>query len=226
MTRLPDSPDPFPGNDPRHGFLTPAIRRDVADVNRRFLDLGLDPALAGDPRFSLPDDVVPILRSGGNALLSRVAACPFTLFQISLAHGRLGGLDRAPGVEDTRRPLLDAATTGRTLSFAHVAVFLAWRLADDEPLAFRIVLGLSAGDELLLNQTPAVDLPRLASAPRLIEPRWIGHPRYWRLLVRAAAAGGDATLQRVHCAGLCMVVADLWGQDGRPPDGPGRVRRR
>src|SRR5262245_54447723 len=124
MSRSPDGPDRFPGNIAGHGFLTPAIRRDVADVNRRFLDLALEPALAGDPRFSLPDDVVPVLSAGGDALLSRVAACPFTLFQVSLAHGRLGGLDRAPGVEDTRRPLLDAATVGRALSFAHVAVFL------------------------------------------------------------------------------------------------------
>ena len=225
MSRSPDGPDRYSSSDAGHGFLTPAIRRDVADVYRRFLDLALEPALAGDPRFSLPDDVVPVLSAGGDALLSRVAACPFTLFQVSLAHGRLGGLDRAPGVEDTRRPLLDAATVGRALSFAHVAVFLAWRLADDEPLAFRIVLGLSAGDELLLNETRPSDLPRLATAPRLIAPRWIAYPRYWRLLVRAAAAGGDATLQRVHCAGICMVVADIWGQDGRPPDRPGSRRR-
>jgi hypothetical protein len=219
MTRSAD-------NDPGRGFLTPAIRRDVADLNRRFLDLALEPSLAGDPRFALPDDIPALLRAGGHDLLSRVAACPFTLFQVSLEHGRPSGLDRAAGVEDARRSPIDAATSGRALSFAHVAVFLAWRLADDEPLAFRIVLGLSAGDELLLNQTRHSDLPRLANAPRLIAPRWTGHPRYWRLLVRAAAAGGDATLQRVHCAGICMVVADLWGQDGRPPDRAGRNRHR
>jgi hypothetical protein len=106
-----------------------------------------------------------------------------------------------------------------------VAVFLAWRLADDEPLAFRIVLGLSAGDELLLNQARPSDLPRLACAPPMIRPRWTNHPRYWRLLVRAAAGGGEATLQRVHGAGICSVVAELWGRGGRSPDGSGRGRR-
>ena len=73
MSRSPDGPDRYSSSDAGHGFLTPAIRRDVADVNRRFLDLALEPALAGDPRFSLPDDVVPVLSAGGDALLSRVA---------------------------------------------------------------------------------------------------------------------------------------------------------
>jgi hypothetical protein len=223
MTRPFDGHDGPAGITPQHGFLTPAIRRDVSDLNHQFLNLALEPALSGDDRFALPDEVRHALEAGGESLLVRVAACPFTLFQVFLAHGRLGG--PGPGVEDTRRPLLDAATASRAQWFADVAVFLAWRLADDEPLAFRVVLGLSAGDELLLNQTRPSDLPRLAGGPQLIRPRWIRHPRYWRLLIRAAAAAGDATLQRVHCAGICMVVADLWGQDGQPMDRSGPARR-
>jgi hypothetical protein len=222
MTRPFDGRDGPPGTIPQHGFLTPTIRRDVADLNHRFLSLALEPALSGDDRFALPEEVHHTLEAGDESLLMRVAACPFTLFQVSLADRRLGG--PGPGVEDNRRPVVDAATASRAQEFAHVAVFLAWRLADDEPMAFRVVLGLSAGDELLLNQTRSSDLPRLAGGPQFIRPRWIRHPRYWRLLVRAAAAAGDATLQRVHCAGICMVVADLWGQDGQPMDrsGPGR----
>jgi hypothetical protein len=223
MTRLTDGPGGPGGNVFRQGFLTAAIRRDVADLNRHFLDLALDPALSGDPRFVLPDDVRPALAAGGEDLRSRVSACPFTLFEVSLRHGRLGGA--GPGVEDTRRPLVDAVTSARAQSFAHVAIFLAWRLADDEPLAFRIVLGLSAADELLLNQARPSDLPRLANTPQLIRPRWTRQPRYWRLLVRAAGGAGDATLQRVHCAGICMAVADLRAQDARPPGGAGRGRR-
>jgi hypothetical protein len=223
MTRLPDGHGGPTGRVLGHGFLTPAIRRDVADLNRQFLTLALEPALARDSRFALPDEVRPTLQTAGESLLERVAACPFTLFQVSLAHGALGG--PGPGVEDTRWPLVDAATSGRAQSFSHVAVFLAWRLADAEPLALRVVLGLSAGDELLLNQTRSSDLPRLACAPQLIRPRWVRHPRYWRLLVRAAAAGADATLQRVHCAGICMVVADLWGQEGRSMGRSGPAKR-
>jgi hypothetical protein len=222
MRHLPDGRD-GPTDRAGHGFLTPAVRRDVADLNRQFLSLALEPALCADVRFALPDEVRPTLQAGGEAVVARVAGCPFTLFQVSLTPRRLGG--PGPGVEDTTRPLVDAATSVGAQSFAHDAAFLAWRLADDEPLAFRVVLGLSAGDELLLKQARPSDLPRIACAPQLIRPRWLGHPRYWRLLVRAAAAGGDATLQRVHCAGICMVVADLWGQEGRPIDRGGSAKR-
>jgi hypothetical protein len=216
MARRPDAPSAPIGTLPGHGLLTPTIRRDVADLNRRFLDLAIEPALAGDSRFALPDEIRAPLRAGGAELLGRVAACPFTLFEVSLAHCRLGGVDGRAGVEDTRRLPVDPATVARAHSFENVAVFLAWRLADGEPLAFRIVLGLSTTDELLLNQTRSSDLPGLANAPQLIRPRWTRHPRFWRLLVRAAAVPGEATLQRVHCAGICMIVADLHGPDGRP----------
>ncbi|MGH8838017.1 MAG: hypothetical protein ACRDVO_01960 [Jiangellaceae bacterium] len=58
----PPSEEPHPpGLAPHPGFLTAAIRRDVADVNRQFLDLALEPALADDPRFALralpPSDI-------------------------------------------------------------------------------------------------------------------------------------------------------------------------
>jgi hypothetical protein len=208
MTPLPDGSEP-PGLVSHHGFITPALRRDVADVNRQFLELALEPTLAGDPRFELPDEVGRALAAGGEALVSRVAACPFTLFRVALTQGGGPGIDRGSGVEDARRSLVDAATCARTHAFAHMALFLAWRLADDAPLALRFVLGLSEADELLLNETRPSDLLRLAHAPQLIGPRWLREARYWRLLLRAAASDTESTLRRVHCAGICLVVAGL-----------------
>lgn len=207
---------------PHHGLLTPAIRRDVADVNRQFLELALEPALAADPRFALPAEAERALDAGGEELVARVAACPFTLFRVSLGQGGVLGGDRGPGVEDARSPLVDAATCARTQSFAHMALFLGWRLADDQPLALRIVLGLSAADELLLNETRPSELWRLTQTPQLIGPRWLREARYWRLLLRAAAGDSESTLRRVHCAGICLVVAGLRPHDARPSGGRAR----
>ena len=47
MTRPFDGHDGPAGITPQHGFLTPAIRRDVADLNHQFLTLALEPALFG-----------------------------------------------------------------------------------------------------------------------------------------------------------------------------------
>jgi hypothetical protein len=214
MKPLPCGSEP-PGPLSHHGFLTQALRRDLADVNRQFLELALEPALAGDPRFALPDEVGRGLTAGGEALVSRVAACPFTLFRVALTQGGGPAVDRGSGVEDARRPLVDAATCARTHSFAYMALFLAWRLADDAPLALRFVLGLSEAEELLLNETRPSDLLRLAYAPQLIGPRWLRETRYWRLLLRAAATDTESTLRRVHCAGICLVVAGLRMHDAR-----------
>ena len=222
MNLLPEGLEPA-GRSARSGFLTPAIRRDVADANRQFLDLALEPVLADDSRFALPDEVSRSLRAGGEDLLTRVAACPFTLFEVSLRDvdlRRAGG----SGVEDARRTLLDAAMSLRTHNFAYLAVFLAWRLAGDEPLAFRVVLGLPPPDERLLAATRPSDLTRIAYTPQLIRPRWACHPRYWRLLIRAAASG-EAALQRVHCAGICLVVGELRPPDARAGAAAGRAGR-
>lgn len=208
MKPLPNRSDP-PGPAPHYGFLSPAIRRDVADINRQFLELALAPALIDDPRFALPAEVGGGLLAGGEVLTARLAACPFTLFRLSLGQNDALGADRRPGVEDARRPLIDAATCARTHAFAHMALFLARRLADDEPLALRIVLGLSAAEELLLNETRPSDLLRLAHAPELLGPRWTQEARYWRLLLRAAAGDSESTLRRAHCAGICLIVASL-----------------
>jgi hypothetical protein len=214
MKLLPDGPE-SPGRMSHHGFLAPSLRRDVADVNRQFLELALEPALAGDPRFELPDEVGRELATGGEALVSRVAACPFTLFRVALTEDGGPAVDRGSGVEDARRPLVDAATCARTHSFAYMALFLAWRLANDAPLALRFVLGLSEAEELLLNETRPSDLLRLAYAPQLIGPRWQRETRYWRLLLRAAVSNTESTLRRAHCAGICLVVAGLRMHDTR-----------
>src|SRR4026209_1058770 len=91
MTRPFDDHDGPAGITPQHGFLTPAIRRDVADLNHQFLTLALEPALSRDDRFAVPDEVRRTLEAGGESLLVRAAAGPLTLFPVSRAPRRPSG---------------------------------------------------------------------------------------------------------------------------------------
>ena len=131
------------------------------------------------------------LEAGGEGLLALVAACPFTLFEVSLAPlasaGGWGGCRRHPA------PAARCCNIVTCTELRGSRSVLAWRLADDEPLAFRVVLACRRGRAAAEPARPS-DLTRIAWAAAH-PSRWTRHPRYWRLLIRRAAAGGDATLQ-------------------------------
>lgn len=222
----PRDPWDFESASPlRGGLLSGAVLRDIFDLNRQFVGLCLESSLRGDPCFTIPEDAWVLLRDGGPELLERLTCCPFTLFELGLQGSPVRISDASTRVEDARRIPVDAATVARVHAFANVAVFVAWRLADEDPLALRLAMGLATGAERVLNETRASDLPALANRAQLVRPRWQHHPHYWALLARAAGAASDALLRHAHCSGICMIVADLY-QGAAPPHGPQRRRRR
>jgi hypothetical protein len=218
-------PNPLePGNRPlvRGDLLGPVVRRDVADLNRLYLELSLEPSLDEDPRFALADGVRDALGTCPGEVRARLAECPFCLFRLQLPAGGSSGLDR---VADARPlPSLEPATAARCHSFVLLALSVARQLAGGTPLSPRIALGVSAEAETRLAVMCPSDLARLAAWPGLVRPRWPRHLRFWGMLI-AAARTSDALLARwVHCAGLCLLTtvqdeADL-------PDEPARRRVR
>ncbi len=203
------------------GVLTPSIRRDLADLNRQFLELGLAQELASDPRFAWSEAVRADLCGVDAVTRERMAACPFALFEIVLPLAYPGNVMVSSRVED-------AATTGvsgepwqtRCLAFVYAALFVAWRLADTVPLATRVTLGLSPGSELRLNEMPLSELSRLAACPGLIRPRWPSHARFWAMLRGAARARSSSALRWAHCVGVCLLGSEISEGGGGVPAGP------
>lgn len=192
------------------GLLTRAVRRDLTDLNRQFLELGLNMELVADPRFAWSEDVRAGLLKTDGATRDRMAACPFALFEIMLPPGRADAGAASPRVEDALRlPAIDEPWRGRCLAFVHFALFVAWRLADTAPLATRVALGLSPEMELQLNEMCPSDVAGLAAHGNLIRPRWPGHSRFWAMLRGAAAEGSSVALQWAHCVGICLLGVDL-----------------
>jgi hypothetical protein len=189
------------------GVLTPAVRRDLTDLNRQFLELGVTPELASDPRFAWSEAVRSGLRRADPATRGRMAACPFTLFEILLPVDLSTGGAGPSRIEDTAG--VAEPWRGRCVEFVHFALFVGWRLADSMPLATRIALGLSPGAELQLNEMCLSEVARIAALPDLIRPRWPAHARFWAMLRGAARANSPSSLQRAHCLGICLLGADL-----------------
>lgn len=210
---------PGPGADLilQGGVLTPAIRRDLADLNRQYLELGRAPELASDPRFAWDEPVRADLLRTDAATLDRMAGCPFALFEIRLP-ASFATAGRVPSrVEDGEvAAAIGEPWHGRCLAFAHFALFVALRLADIAPLATRIALGLSPAAGLRLSEMCPSEVAQLAASREVIRPRWPAQPRFWAMLRGAVRSGAPTALQWTHCFGICLLGADFSAVEGGP----------
>lgn len=213
--RAPNPRDP--GTHPvQHGnLLGPETRRDIADLNRLYLELSLEPSLEEDPRFALSDPVRAALGSCTGEVRGRLAQSPFCLFELRLPAIAPTGSNALDRVADMRHPPpLDPATAARCQSFVLLALSIARQLAGGTPLSPRIALGLTAEAEARLAVVGPSELARLAAWPGLVRPRWPRHERFWGMMIGAARTADAAIARWAHCAGLCLLAT---GQDGTGP---------
>lgn len=187
------------------GLLSPSLRRDLADLNAQYLELGLTGGLEDDPRFAWGDAVRSCLRAADGATLARVAASPFALFRLVLPPAPPVA---AAGVEDGRASGRLRAVQSRCESFAHQAAFVAQRVVEQDALAARVVLALSAEARTWLRDCRPSQLAELAQDLRAIRPRWRQHAYFWETLAGAARRDSSAALEWAHCIGLCLIGAD------------------
>jgi hypothetical protein len=204
---------------PAHGgVLTPSIRRDLADLNRQYLELALAPELSIDPRFAWCDTVRSRLAGTDAAARSRMAACPFALFEIQLPAEHRPVAPLAPSrIEEG--PVFTAGGApwqARCLEFAQFALFMALRLADAAPLAIRMTLGLSSLAELRLYDLRPSEVAQFAARPDVVRPRWPAHPRFWAMLHGAAVIDSASLLQSAHCLGICLLGPNFTALAPRP----------
>jgi hypothetical protein len=224
----PAAPDESDDALRRGSLLSPSVRRDIADLNRQFLDLALAPELADDPRFAWSQPVREVLRETDEPTRCRMAASPFTFFELRLPPAEPRAAAEAGRVEDTGLGSAASVAAGRCASFLHFALFVAWRLADVAPLATRIVLGLPPAAELRLNEMRPSQLLQLAAWPDLIRPRWACDLNFWAMLARASRGNSAIAMQSAHCIGICRLdsVPATGAGPPRGDAGPGRRERR
>ncbi len=211
MTRTPsDGQGWLPGAPASEGIFTRSVRRDLTDLNRQYLELGLIPGACSDPLFGWTDDVRQQIAGAGPDVRERMAGCPFALFELRLPTGNsvpgtefLADMDRVEDRPNGGGP--GAARLAGCVAFAHGALFTAWRLAESAPLVARIAFGLSPTVELELNETGPTRIALLAARPGVVGPRWPAHSQFWSMLRGAAQAGSATSLQWAHCAGICLM---------------------
>ena len=201
--RAPDAPV-------HGGIFTRSVRRDLTDLNRQYLEVGLRLEAGSDPLFAWSADVRREIEMAGPVVRERMAACPFALFEIHLppgnsAPGTESGIEAARVEDRPQRDGPGAARPDGCIAFTHGALFTAWRLADSAPLAARIAFGLSPTAELELKETCPTRIATLATHPGVVRGRWHTHYRFWAMLRGAAQADSESLLQWAHCVGICLL---------------------
>jgi hypothetical protein len=189
----------------RGNLLNPAVRRDIADLNRLFLAHALDPGHGSDCWFQLPAATVKRLAEITPEARERAACSPISLFELALPREDEVPPWRLESIADTDAEFVDRARCETRRSFGLVALSVARRLAEIVPFSSRIAFGLGSASEARLSALTPSDSFRLASWPGLVRPRWPGHSRYWSLLAEAAAGTVQADLNWAYSAALCLL---------------------
>lgn len=197
-------------------LLNGAVRREIADLNRLFLERALDTDEAHDDWFRLPRRALERLASAGPDTRERAAQWPMALFEV-----RLPGTDGVDVAASQSPPVAaDGSRTDARRAFGVTALGVARRLSEGIPLAPRIAFGLDADVEARLSAMTLSESYRVAAWPGLIRPRWSEDDRYW-LLLAEAATGGDG-VHWAYTAGLCLLARC----ERQPPTVTYSVRRR
>ncbi len=193
----------------QHGFyqgnlLNVAVRREIADLNRLFLERALDTEDEPDDWFRLPCRAWQRLASAAPETRERAAQWPLALFEVRLPAGGAepGSLDAVADRGRTVAP--DDWRAEARRAFGVTALGVVRRLAEGVPLAPRIAFGLEPSVEARLSTMTLSESYRVAAWPGLIRPRWGEDDRYWMLLAEAATCGDG--VHWAYTAGLCLLA--------------------
>jgi hypothetical protein len=185
-------------------LLNPVVRREIADLNRLFLERALVACHEPDAWFCLPGLALARLAAGGGDALEHVAQCPIALFEVRLP----SDVQTAPLGATVTVEAADAMDGGTRVearrSFGVTALGVLRRLVDGIPLAPRIAFGLEEHVETRLAAMTLAESYRVAAWPGLIRPRWHDNERYWALLADAVARTGG--VHWAYSAGLCLLA--------------------
>lgn len=198
------TPAELHGSFHQGNLLNGAVRREIADLNRLFLERALDPDEALDDWFRLPRRALERLAAAGPETRERAAQWPMALFEVRLP--ATGSAES--GVDVAAARSIPVAGAGSRIdarrAFGVTALGVARRLSEGIPLAPRIAFGLEADVEARLSAMTLSESYRVAAWPGLIRPRWSEDDRYWMLLAEAATCGDG--VHWAYTAGLCLLA--------------------
>jgi hypothetical protein len=145
-----------------------------------------------------------------NQAVRRLAAAPFSLFDIGFARAPRWLETRARGVNDqSQRSENLFFESGAARSVTRRMLVYAWHLARSRPRAACLVFGssIAAVEALAACSLSALEAAAEGNAEAL-RPRWAHQVPFWRELLGAASADADTRLRELLLGGIQRLAAD------------------
>ena len=185
----------------------------LAELNAECLGLLAMRAAEPDPDRAMPPSLVRLHAEWAGLpahAVRRLAAAPFSLFELGIASAPRWLELRTRGVHDQSQPgepgFFEVAAA-RAIS-RRMLVY-AWHLARSRPRAACLVFGatIAAVESLAACSLVALEAAAERNAPEL-RPRWAQQFGFWRELLGAASAGADERLQELLLGGIQRLAAE------------------
>lgn len=205
-------------NASREGPLAAGIAGPVVEINRLALGLLAVRSAAESPAALPPllSALAPLWAGLDGCAFERAAHCPCLLVEFDLDALLSGPRVAESGLAHPGSPWFEGPAASR---LAYLAMTHAWHLARLQPLAARLLLGLTDSASARLA---ALSLPELgecldrAADLRWLRPRWDRQLEVWRELLSAAGSAEAERHESLRLRGVQLMAGAFWAREDPP----------
>ncbi len=213
--------------DNRHPILSRDLLGRLYALNLDYLELVIAERAASRTRglAYLPERVMDALATCSAQSRQALASTAFSLYSLGFEdqHFWRSAVYVGQHPIDARYGGLSALVV--QTSFCEIALLHAWHVAVTQPLAARVVYGMSTP---VINRLCLMQLWQLkriaADYPGLLTPRWSSNPCFWPDMIKFASEGDWGRLATVQRLGHQLIAVEL--QESAAPESAARQRHR
>lgn len=165
----------------------------------------------------LPEAQATALAGCNSEALTRMASCGYSLFSLNLHRidewlhlARQSAVTSNTPGEAGAAPHTQDALAMQVANFMQCAVFFAWHLAQQNPQAARLMLGMSEDTAAVLRSMNLGHCRYIAQRyTKLLSPRWLHNRFFWPDLLRYGVSGEAEHFRFAQLLSTQLVAQDL-----------------
>ncbi|MES1190548.1 MAG: hypothetical protein ABUS47_05645 [Steroidobacter sp.] len=169
-------------------------------------------------QLSLPSVQTTAMSECSDEAIRTMAACGFSLFSFSFHLADMWERMARSAVQESsvQRYAGDANAAGNSpievayAGFAECALFFAWHLAQHQPMAARVMLGMREETAAILAPLQLWQCRQIAQRSyQMLTPRWPNNPYFWVDMLRYATTKDEEHFRFARLMGTQLIARDM-----------------